>query len=77
MENSAKIRILYLMEILNRFSDEDHPLSTSQIIQKLEDLYGITVHRTTVPKDISILQSYGVDIIIITSKKTMHYVLNC
>ena len=32
MENSAKIRILYLMEILNRFSDEDHPLSTSQII---------------------------------------------
>ena len=74
MENSAKIRILYLMEILNRFSDEDHPLSTSQIIQKLEDLYGITIHRTTVPKDISILQSYGVDIIIITSTQTKYYV---
>lgn len=65
MENSAKIRILYLMDILTRFSDEDHPLATSQIIQKLEELYGISVHRTTVPKDISVLQVYGLDIVTI------------
>ena len=74
MENSAKIRILYLMDILTRFSDEDHPLATSQIIQKLEELYGISVHRTTVPKDISVLQVYGLDIVTITSSQTKYYI---
>lgn len=74
MESSTKIRILYLMDILNKFSDEDHPLSTSQIIQKLEELYGVTVHRTTVPKDISILQSYGLDVITIASTQTKYFI---
>ena len=74
MESSAKIRVLYLMDILNRFSDEDHPLTTSQIIQKLEDLHGITVHRTTIPKDILILQTYGLDIVVITSTQTKYYI---
>lgn len=55
-EKSAKIRILYLMELLNRYSDEENPLTTNQILQKLRELYGINVHRTTLPRDISILQ---------------------
>ena len=74
MENNSKIRILYLMDILNRFSDEDNPLTTNQIIQKLEDMYEITVHRTTVPKDISVLQSYGLDIITIQSTQTKYFI---
>lgn len=74
MENSAKIRILYLMDILNKYSDEDNPLSTNQIVQKLEELYGITVHRTTVPKDISILQAYGLDVITIASTQTKYFI---
>ena len=74
MENSAKIRILYLMDILNRFSDEEHPLTTNQIVRKLSELYGIPVHRTTVPKDVSILQEYGMDIVVSHSTQTKYFV---
>lgn len=74
MENSSKTRVLYLMDILNKYSDEENPLSTNQIVQKLQDLYGISVHRTTIPKDISILQTYGLDIISIASTQTKYFV---
>lgn len=34
--NFTKIKLLKLWEILSQDSDEDHPLSTSQIIEKLK-----------------------------------------
>lgn len=74
MENSAKIRILYLMELLNRYSDEENPLTTNQIVQKLRELYGLDVHRTTLPRDISILQEYGMDIVTVHSTQTKYFV---
>ena len=73
-EKSAKIRILYLMELLNRYSDEENPLTTNQIVQKLRELYGINVHRTTLPRDISILQEYGMDIVTVHSTQTKYFV---
>lgn len=52
----TKPRILYLKKILEERTDEEHPLSTTQLINILNDEYGISAHRTTVTKDIAALQ---------------------
>lgn len=57
----TKPRILYLKKILEERTDEEHPLSTTQLINILNDEYGISAHRTTVTKDIAALQEFGKD----------------
>ena len=44
----AKPRILYLLKILLERTDEEHPLSTTQLIGILNEEYGISAHRTTI-----------------------------
>ena len=58
----TKPRILYLQKILLERTDEENPLSTTQLINILNDEYGISAHRTTVTKDIAALQEFGMDI---------------
>ena len=73
MDNKVKNRILYLKEILEKYTDDEHPLTTNQIIQLLEKDYSLTVHRTTIPKDIAMLVSYGMDIVTIKSTQTKYF----
>ena len=54
----TKPRILYLQKILLERTDEENPLSTTQLINILNDEYGISAHRTTVTKDIAALQEF-------------------
>ena len=54
----TKPRILYLKKILEEQTDEEHPLSTTQLINILVDEYGISAHRTTVTKDIAALTGH-------------------
>ena len=42
----TKPRILYLKKILEERTDEEHPLSTTQLINILADEYGFSAHRT-------------------------------
>ena len=59
-ENSdTRLRIRYLYQLLFTQSDEDHPLTTKQITDKMEELHGIHMHRTTVPLDIALLKTAG------------------
>ena len=37
-DSIKKIRIMKLWELLNRETDEDNPLTTEQILSKLEDM---------------------------------------
>lgn len=69
MPKSAKQKqkILYLLDYLRTNSDENHPISTAQIIQHLAD-NGIMVERKTVYADIDTLIEYGYDIIRIAGK---------
>lgn len=62
-ENDTRLRILYLYQMLLTQTDEDHPLSTKQIIDLMMEKHNILVHRTTVPKDIELLRAAGFDII--------------
>ncbi len=62
MDNEAKLRPLYLGKILYELTDEENYLTTAQLIQILEDQYGIKTHRQTIKSEIELLQRFGMDI---------------
>ena len=63
MANSAnqKLKLLYVMEMLQQHSDEEHPLTAAAIIQRLEE-EGIVAERKSIYRDIQTLQEFGIDI---------------
>lgn len=65
---SSKLKILYVLEILRKYSDENHPLTATYIIEKLEG-FGISAERKSVYADIELLCDFGFDIIKSTSPK--------
>ena len=74
MQNETSLRVLYLYKILMRYSDVDHPLSTNQILQYFDSMYGIRMHRTTVSKYVELLCSSGIDVVEIRSRSKKYYV---
>ena len=62
-QSGQKIRILYILDFLRRYSDEEHPVSTPQIIEHLEQ-NGVDAERKSVYRDIEILIDYGYDIVL-------------
>ena len=72
----TKPRILYVLKILIEQTDEEHPLSTNQLIDELAEEYEISVHRTTITKDISMLQDFGIDIVKVSSTQSKYFVGN-
>ena len=62
MDNNAKRRPLFLAQILYERTDEEHYLTTAQLMNILENEYGIKTHRQTIPADVEILRSFGMDI---------------
>lgn len=57
-----KAKLLYLVDLLRKKTDENHPISTAQIIDYMQEL-DIAVERKTVYADIDLLIDYGFDII--------------
>ena len=55
-------RILYVAEILKRYTDENHSLSVREISELLEKEYGEPGYRTTISEDIAALIESGWDI---------------
>ncbi len=62
MDMDAKRRPLILAKVLLERTDEEHYLTTAQLMEILEQEYGIKTHRQTIPSDIDILRSFGMDI---------------
>ena len=62
MDTDAKLRPLYLLQILKDHTDEEHTLTTSQLCQLLREEYGIETFRTTIKADIEVLQHAGFSI---------------
>lgn len=54
-------KLLYIAKFLNEHSNEDHPVSTSDIIDYLAD-NGIEAERKTIYSDIETLVDFGLDI---------------
>ena len=57
-----KLKLLYILDILKKHSDEEHPLNANDIVFHLEN-FGIEAERKSVYNDISALEEYGYDII--------------
>lgn len=62
MDNEAKLRPLYLAKILYERTDEDHYLTTAQLMKILKEEYGINSHRQTIKSDIDVLTKFGMKI---------------
>ena len=59
---TAKMKILYIVRILEEETDEEHPVTIQDIIAKL-DGYGISAERKSIYNDLEQLRLSGVDII--------------
>lgn len=57
-----KLKLLYIIKMLEELSDENHPLSTTEIISRLDTL-GIHSERKSIYNDIAKLCDFGYDII--------------
>ena len=62
MDKDARLRPFYLAQILYDRTDEDHYLTTAQLIEILEKEYGIKTHRQTIPVDVQTLRAFGMEI---------------
>lgn len=72
MDNDSKLRLLYIEKMLNE-TDEEHPLTNAEMMQMLEEEYGMTTHRTTIPSDIDLLIKAGMEIEVVESKPKKYY----
>jgi predicted DNA-binding transcriptional regulator YafY len=57
-----KLKLIYTLDILRKYSDEENPLSANEICDYLEQ-NGISAERKSVYSDIEALCEYGYDII--------------
>ncbi len=62
MDKTSQLRPFYLAKILYDRTDEDHALSTAQLMEILENEYGIKTHRQTIPSDVALLRTTGMEI---------------
>lgn len=60
--SNQKLKLIYTLDILKKYSDEQNPLNAREIAQKLLD-YGIEAERKSIYNDIACLEEYGCDII--------------
>lgn len=64
---NQKLKLLYLIDILERKTDEQHPLTTAQLIEELAKL-DITAERKSIYDDIDQLCRFGYDIVLNKSR---------
>lgn len=70
-----KIRLLVLYDLLCRYTDEEHVLSTSEIMEKLSQSE-IEVSRNTLYDDINLLNEYGYEVLSYKKIQNCYYVID-
>jgi predicted DNA-binding transcriptional regulator YafY len=65
---TSKLKTLLIYQLLDRYSDEDNPLSTTQLIEMLEEK-GIKCERKSIYSDVQALNEIGCDIMSVKSPK--------
>lgn len=71
-ENTSKKRLLLILQLLYKKTDEDHPASTVEIIDYLKQ-EGINVNRKTLANDIQLLIDMGYDIVKVKSSPNKYF----
>lgn len=57
-----KLALLRIWQILQKYSDYDHPLTQDDIALHLENDYGILIERKAISRNISLLKEAGIEI---------------
>ena len=71
--SNQKLKLLYLLKMLNEKTDEDNTMTINDMIAEL-DRYGITAERKSIYDDLEALRHYGLDIASRKSKTTDYFV---
>ena len=71
---NQKLKLLYLLKILNEKTDENHCLTTQELIDELA-LYDIRAERKSIYDDIECLNVFGYEVEYIKAKKGGGYYL--
>ena len=72
--DNQKLKIFYILDYLQQNSHENHPVRAQELIDMLQNKYGINCERKTVYSDIASLQDYGVDIVALPGKNGGYYI---
>ena len=72
--DNQKLKIFYILDYLQRYSHEQHPIRASELIDMLDKQHQILCERKTIYSDIAALQDYGVDIVSIPGKNGGYYI---
>lgn len=65
-----KLALIRILQIFEKYSDYDHPLTQEDIARHLEQDYGIAIERKAISRNISLLKEAGIDI---ESRRTGSY----
>ena len=68
-----KLKILYILDYLQKNSHEEHPVRAAELIEMLSKKE-ISCDRKTIYSDIATLQEFGIDIITVPGKNGGYYV---
>lgn len=68
-----KTSILAVYKVLEEFSDENHPLTRTEITDLIEKQYNITIDRRTLYRNIEMLINFGYDISDYNENKIGYY----
>ena len=75
IQNATRIKLLKIWEILCQETDEEHPMESTVLIEKLAEI-GVPCERKTLYRDIQTLCEYGYEVICERGKKNQYYVLD-
>lgn len=67
-----KLKLIYIIDILKKFTDEDHPMNATELCERLSEL-GVSAERKAVYNDIEMLIYYGWDIIKTRTPKSGYF----
>lgn len=70
-----KLKMIKILEILSQETDENHPMTTNELLAKLESL-GIECNRKTLYADIDALNEFGYEIMCKHSRSNEYYVVD-
>ena len=71
--DNQKLKILYILDYLQKNSHQDKPVKANELISMLDRL-GISCDRKTIYSDIAALQEFGVDIVHLPGRNGGYYV---
>lgn len=72
--DNQKLKILYILDYLEKNSHENHLVRAAELIEMLDREHRISCDRKTVYSDIAALQDYGVDIVSVPGKNGGYYI---